>query len=192
MDEDTGEIGGNERNCPSSWRFSVDVATSWEASFFSAFTPRLRKVALRSAMTMSPDPGGIFATLLHLVRFGLGGTAGSGEQFVSWIHDLDFIRSIEFLIAHEELDGPINLAAPSPVPNREFMQALRQAWGTRVGLPAPQPMLELGALLLRTETELILKSRRVVPGRLLGAGFDFYFPAWPKAARDLVERWRKT
>jgi uncharacterized protein len=190
MDEDTGEIGGKERNCPSSWRFSIDVATSWEKEFFSAFTPRTRKVALRSAVTMSPDPGGIFARLLHLVRLGLGGTAGSGEQFVSWIHDLDFIRSIEFLIAHEELNGPINLAAPSPLPNREFMQALRQAWGTRVGVPAPRPMLELGAWFLRTETELMLKSRRVVPGRLLGAGFDFQFPAWPKAARDLVERWR--
>jgi uncharacterized protein len=190
MDEDTGEIGGNERNCPSRWRFSIAVATSWEKSFFSAFTPRTRKVALRSAMTISPDPGGILAALLRLVRCGLGGTAGSGEQFVSWIHDVDFIRSIEFLIAHDELDGPVNLAAPSPLPNREFMQALRQAWGTRLGLPAPWPMLELGALFLRTETELILKSRRVVPGRLLRAGFDFHFPAWPEAARDLVKRWR--
>jgi uncharacterized protein (TIGR01777 family) len=191
MDEATGEIGGNERDCPSTWGFSIDVATSWEAAFFSAATPHTRKIALRSAMTMSPDEGGIFAELLRLVRRGLGGTAGSGDQFVSWIHGTDFIRTVEFLMAHEELDGPVNLAAPVPLPNREFMSALRQAWGTRVGLPAPKPLLELGALFLRTETELILKSRRVIPGRLLQAGFEFQFPEWPGAARDLVERWQK-
>jgi len=190
MDEETGEIGGNERDCPSSWRFSIDVATSWEEAFFSAVAPRTRKIALRSAMTMSPDRGGIFAELLRLVRLGLGGTAGSGDQYVSWIHEADFIRSIEFLMAHEEFEGPVNLAAPNPLPNREFMRALRRAWGTRVGLPAPRPLLELGAVFLRTETELILKSRRVVPGRLLRAGFEFQFPEWPGAARDLVERWR--
>jgi uncharacterized protein (TIGR01777 family) len=192
MDEDTGEIGGNEQDCPSTWRFSIDVATSWEQAFFSSVTPRTRKIALRSAMTMSPDPGGIFAELLRLVRLGLGGPAGSGEQFVSWIHGADFIRGIEFLMDHEELDGPVNLAAPGPLPNREFMRALREAWGTRVGLPAPRPLLELGAVFLRTETELILKSRRVVPGRLLRAGFEFQFPEWRGAARDLVARWRGT
>lgn len=190
MDEDTGEIGGNEKNCPSSWRFSIDVATSWEKAFFSAVAPHTRKIALRSAMTMSPDAGGIFAELLRLVRFGLGGTAGSGDQFISWIHGADFIRSIEFLIDREEIEGPVNLAAPSPLPNREFMRALRQAWGTPVGLPAPRPMLELGAVFLGTETELVLKSRRVIPGRLLRAGFEFQFREWPGAARDLVGRWR--
>ncbi len=190
MDEETGEIGGNERDCPSSWRFSIDVATSWEEAFFSAVAPRTRKIALRSAMTMSPDRGGIFAELLRLVRLGLGGTAGSGVRYVSWIHAADFIRSIEFLMAHEEFEGPVNLAAPNPLPNRDFMRSLRRAWGTRVGLPAPRPLLELGAVFLRTETELILKSRRVVPGRLLRGGFEFQFPEWPGAARDLVERWR--
>jgi uncharacterized protein (TIGR01777 family) len=190
MDEDTGEIGGKETNCPSTWRFSIDVATSWEKAFFSAVTPHTRKIALRTAMTMSPDQGGIFAELLRLVRLGLGGAAGSGEQFVSWIHGADFIRSIEFLMAHEEMDGPVNVAAPGPLPNREFMRALRQAWGTRVGLPAPGPLLELGAMFMGTETELILKSRRVVPGRLLRAGFEFQFPEWPGAARELVEQWR--
>ena len=190
MDEDTGEIG-NERDCPSSWRFSIDVATSWEEAFFSAVTPQTRKIALRSAVTLSPDRGGLFAELLWMVRLGLGGTAGSGDQFVSWIHGADFIRSIEFLIDHEEIDGPVNLAAPEPLPNRDFMRALRQAWGTRVGIPAPGPMLALGALFLRTETELILKSRRVVPGRLLRAGFEFQFPEWPQAAKDLVAQWRE-
>jgi uncharacterized protein len=192
MDEDTGEIGGNERGCPSSWRFSIDVATSWEKAFFSASTPQTRKIALRSAMTMSPDRGGIFAELVRLVRLGLGGTAGTGKQFVSWIHDADFIRSIEFLTAHEEIDGPVNLAAPNPLPNRDFMRVLRKVWGTPVGLPAPRPLLELGAVFLRTETELILKSRRVVPGRLLRAGFEFQFPEWPGAAADLVRRYRNS
>jgi uncharacterized protein (TIGR01777 family) len=192
MDEDTGEIGGSEQNCPSTWRFSIDVATSWETAFFSAATPHTRKIALRSAMVMSPDEGGIFAELLRLVRFGLGGSAGSGKQFVSWIHGADFIRSIEFLMAHDGFDGPVNLAAPNPVPNREFMRTLRQAWGTRVALPAPRLLLELGAVFMRTETELILKSRRVVPGRLLQAGFQFQFPDWPTAARDLVVRWRES
>jgi len=190
MDEATGEIGGKECDVPSTWRFSIDVATGWEQSFFSANTPNTRRIALRSAMTMSPDPGGVFCQLLLLVRFGLGGTAGSGQQFVSWIHDTDFLRSIDYLIAHEELDGPINLAAPNPLPNREFMQALRQAAGAATGLPSTRFMLELGAWFLRTETELILKSRRVIPGRLLQSGFNFQFPDWASAARDLVGRYR--
>ena len=190
MDEATGEIGGKEPHAPSTWRFSIDVATSWEDAFFSATTQRTRKIALRSAMTMSPDAGGIFAELLRLVRFGLGGTASSGEQFVSWIHEADFIRGIEYLMAHEEMHGPVNLASPNPLPNREFMRCLRAAWGTRVGLPATRPMLEIGALVLRTETELILKSRRVVPWLLLQSGFQFEFSEWAAAAKDLVGRWR--
>jgi uncharacterized protein len=191
MDEITGELGGNERNAPSSWRFSIDVATRWEETFFAASTPKTRKIALRSAMTMSPDHDGIFDVLLRLVRFGLGGAAGSGMQFVSWIHEADYLRAIDYLIAKEEMTGCVNIAAPGPLPNREFMAILRKAWGTTVGLPASEWMLELGAILLRTETELILKSRRVVPGRLLGAGFQFRFPDWPFAAQDLVRQWRK-
>ena len=191
MDEATGEIGGHEHDAPASWRFSIEVATSWEEAFFSSMTPGTRKIALRSAMVMSPDPHGIFDTLLRLVRFRLGGASGSGKQFVSWIHEQDFLRSIEYLIAHDDLDGAINIASPNPIPNAEFMAALRKAWGTRIGLPASTWMLELGAVFLRTETELILKSRRVIPGRLLARGFEFDFPTWNAAARDLVERRRK-
>lgn len=139
---------------------------------------------------MSPDQGGLFAELLRLVRLGLGGTASSGNQFVSWIHDADFIRAVEFLIAHEEMEEAVNLTAPNPLPNREFMRALRQASGITIGLPASRPVLELGALFLRTETELILKSRRVIPGRLLRAGFKFQYSEWPEAAVNLVKRWR--
>jgi NAD dependent epimerase/dehydratase family enzyme len=142
-------------------------------------------------MTMSPDAGGIFDTLLKLVRAGLGGKAASGKQFISWIHESDFIRAIDFLIEHEELDGCINICSPCPLPNKDFMRILREAWGTRIGLPASQWMLALGAIFLRTETELILKSRRVVPQRLLEAGFTFNFANWSVAANDLVQQWRK-
>jgi uncharacterized protein (TIGR01777 family) len=190
MDEVTGELGGNEPDAPSSWRFSIDVAKRWEECFFAAGPPNIRKIALRSAMTMSSDRGGIFDVLLRLVRFGLGGASGSGRQFVSWIHEVDSVRAIDYLIAKEEITGCVNIAAPGPLPNSEFMGALRQAWGRRMGLPAAKWMLEFGALFLRTETELILKSRRVVPGRLLAAGFEFRFPDWPSAAQDLVQQWR--
>lgn len=190
MDELTGELGRNEPGAPSTWRFSIDVAKRWEETFFAASTATTRKIALRSAMTMSPDRGGIFDVLLRLVRYGLGGSAGSGRQFVSWIHEVDFVRAIEHLIAKQEIAGCVNIAAPGPVPNREFMSALRRAWGRRLGLPAAEWILELGAVFLRTETELILKSRRVIPGRLLESGFQFQFSDWPSAARDLVQRWR--
>jgi uncharacterized protein len=189
-DERTGILGAAERDAPAAWRFSIAVATAWERALEEADVPHTRKVILRSAMTMSPDPGGVFDVLLRLVRWRLGGCAGDGRQYVSWIHDGDFIRAAEWLIEREDLAGPVNLAAPGPLPNAAFMRALRAAWGVRWGLPAPGWMLELGALLLRTETELILKSRRVVPGRLLATGFQFHFPDWPTAALDLCRRWR--
>jgi len=188
-DEASGILGGAERGAPGTWKFSIDVARSWEDAFNSADTPKTRKIALRSAMTMSPDPGGIFDVLLNLVRRGLGGKAGDGRQFVSWIHFEDFIRVTEWLIEHDDLSGVINVAAPQPLPNADFMRTLREVSGTRVGLPASRWMLEIGALLMQTETELILKSRRVVPGRLLDHGFVFRFPSWSDAARDLYRQW---
>ena len=188
MDETHGEIGGKELNAPSTWGFSIDVATSWEKAFFEAESPATRKIALRSAMTMSPDCGGVFDVLLKLVRSGFGGTAGPGTQFVSWIHEFDFIRAVEFLIKHDEFTGPVNVCSPNPLPNREFMRSLRKASCVPIGLPSANWMLELGALFLGTETELVLKSRRVVPGRLLNAGFTFHFPNWCGAATELVER----
>lgn len=191
MDEVNGELGGNEPGAPDTWNFSIDVAKAWEEAFFSTPTPRTRKIATRSAITLSPDRGGIFDVLLGLVRRGLGGRQGSGAQFVSWIHEADFVRAMDLLIAREDLSGVVNLASPNPLPNHDFMQDLREAWGIRYGLPAPNGMLEIGAFLLRTESELVLKSRRVVPGRLFDAGFEFTFPEWPAAARDLVTRWRE-
>lgn len=191
MDETDGELGGNEPGAPDTWNFSIDVAKGWEEAFFSTPTPRTRKVAIRSAMTFSPDRGGVFDAFLGVVRHGLGGRQGRGTQFVSWIHEADFCRAVDLLIACEKFDGVVNLASPSPLPNGELMRALRDAWGIRIGVPALGWMTEIGTWLMRTESELVLKSRRVVPGRLLAAGFQFLFPDWPAAARDLVARWRK-
>lgn len=184
-DEATGTLGGAEPDAPDTWRFSIDVATTWERAVDEAIVPRTRKVKMRSAMTMSPDRGGVFDVLLNLTRFGLGGRAGDGRQFMSWIHGEDFVRAVRWLIEHDELEGAVNLAAPHPVTNAEFMRSLREAAGVPVGLPATKGMLELGTFFLRTESELILKSRRVVPGRLLESGFTFQFPTWREAARDL-------
>ena len=189
-DEGTGIIGGTEPNAPETWRFSIDVVTNWERVLNEAATPLTRKVLMRSAIVMSPSAGGAFDMLLRLVRFGLGGTIGNGKQFVSWIHDQDFVRAVLWLIEHPELDGPVNIAAPNPLTNAEFMKELRAAWGIPFGLPASEWMLEMGAFVLRSESELMLKSRRVVPTRLLNSGFTFNFPTWPEAARELCARWR--
>jgi uncharacterized protein (TIGR01777 family) len=190
-DEINGVIGGQEPNAPDTWRFSIEVAKAWEAAVEEAGPlPSTRKVMMRSAMIMSPDRGGIFATLLRLVRLGLGGRAGDGRQFISWIHEQDFVHIIKFLIGHENLAGAVNVSSPEPLPNAEFMRELRQAWGTAIGLPASRWMLEIGAFFLRTETELILKSRRVIPSRLLQSGFEFQFPKWKDAAQDLCRRYR--
>ena len=191
-DEHTGVLGGNEANAPDTWRFSIDVARAWERAFDEAVCGHTRKVALRSAMTMSPDRGGVFDTLRRLAWCGLGGRSGNGRQFVSWIHDADFIAAVRWLIDRQDIDGVVNIAAPNPLPNSEFMQELRHACGIRFGLPSTPWMLEVGAFFMRTETELILKSRRVVPGRLLEQGFGFKYPLWRDAARDLCARPRST
>ena len=191
MDEANGELGGNEPGAPSTWNFSIRVAKDWEAAFFETPTPRTRKVAMRSAITFSPTHGNPFAILSNLVRLSLGGSQGNGRQYVSWIHEFDFARAVHFLILREDFTGTVNLASPNPLPNREFMSALREAWDVPNGIPAPRPLLEFAAFCLRTESELVLKSRRVVPGRLLAAGFPFEFPFWPHAAQDLMRQWRQ-
>lgn len=190
-DEATGTLGGNEPDVPDSWRFSIEVASAWERTLDEAAVPDTRRVKLRAAVVMSPDRGGIFDTLLTLVRRGLGGSSGDGRQYVSWIHYEDFIRSLYWLMEHDGMEGIVNISSPNPLPNAEFMAELRRAWGTRLGLPATKWMLEIGAFLMGSESELVLKSRRVVPGRLLDAGFSFRFPDWPEAARDLCREWRR-
>lgn len=189
-DEATGIIGTEDSDAPTAWSFSIDVATAWERELDAANMPSTRKVKLRSAMTMSPSAGGIFDVLLGLVRHGLGGQSGDGRQYVSWVHYVDFTSAIYWLIGHDEIDGVVNIASPNPLPNADFMRAIRDAWGIRIGLPATKWMLELGAMFLRTETELILKSRRVVPNVLVQSGFEFRFPNWPEAANHLCQEWR--
>jgi len=189
-DERDGRIGGSEPDAPSDWRFSIDVAQAWEAAAQRFDPPQTRIVLLRSAMVMSPQRGGIFDVLLRLVRMRLGGSVAGGRQYISWIHHADFVRALLWLVAHDDLDGPVNVAAPAPLPQADFMRALRAAWGVRLGLPATRWMAEVGALAMRTETELALKSRRVVPGKLLEAGFTFDHPTWPEAAVDLCFAWR--
>jgi len=189
-DELEGELGGREPGVPGYWRRSIEIATRWEQTLAEAAAPRTRRVALRSAIVMWPGRGGPFTKLLQLTRAGLHGALAGGRQYVSWIHGLDWARALAWLLAREDLAGPVNLAAPCPLPQREFAADLRAAAGVRLGLPATRAMLELGAFFLRTDTELVQKSRRVVPRRLLEAGFRFEFPGWAEAARDLVARAR--
>ena len=176
------------------WRrsrgFLPRLVRDWEASFFAVDTPGTRKIALRSAVTFSPTPGNVFAVLSRLTRLSLGGAAGSGRQFLPWIHEADYASAIEFLIAREDLDGPFNLVAPNPLPNRDFMAALCYAWDVPNAIPAPSLAIRLGALLMNSNPELVLGSCRAVPYRLLEAGFHFQYPNWPQAAEDLVRQWK--
>jgi len=190
-DEATGIIGGDEPGVPETWRFSIEVAKAWEREVDESRVPATRTVKLRAAVVMSSLAGGPFDILLRLVRLGLGGWAGSGKQYVSWVHGADFVRAIDHIVRDDSLRDAVNVAAPDPLPNAEFMRELRAAWGMPVGLPAPSALLPLGAFAMRTETELILKSRRVVSGKLAASGFAFDFRAWDAAARDLCGRVRR-
>jgi len=165
--------------------FSLDVIHAWEHTFNAAITPNTRKVALRTTMVLGHARNSVFPVLCRLARLGLGGRMGSGKQFVSWLHQEDFCRAVEWLIAHDDVSGPVNLAAPNPLPNAEMMRLFRELVHAPIGLPATEWMLEIGAFFLRTETELILKSRRVVPGKLLAGGFEFRLPHMRDALRDL-------
>ena len=185
-DEYTGILGGAEPGSNPTWDASIAIAKAWEKTLEDAVTPHTRKVALRSAMTMSTDTGSVFDVLCNLARRGLGGTLGDGKQFVSWIHEDDFCASLRFLIDREGLSGAINICAPNPLPQREFMADLREALGVKFGLPASKWMVELGTWAMRTESELVLKSRRVVPTRLLEARFEFKFPEWRGACQELA------
>jgi uncharacterized protein len=183
--DETGETGSTRK---ANDAFSVEVAEAWEKALKEVPTHATRKVALRTALVLGVGRNSVFPVLRRLTRLGLGGKMGKGDQYVSWIHVRDFCRAIDFLINHDEFEGPMNLAAPNPIPNREMMRTLREVCTAPLGLPAPKWMLEIGAFFLRTETELILKSRRVIPGRLLNAGFRFDFPMLKNAFEDLMRR----
>jgi hypothetical protein len=161
---------------------SADPDPEWEAAVFGVATPTTRKVLLRVSQMMHPAFG-VFPSLLRLVRWGFGGEIGSGEQSVSWIHDLDFIRLVEFLISSDGVEGPVNVSAPMPLVNHEFMAEMREAWSSNYfGVSMP-------AWLIRDKR--MLESVRVFPEVLSDAGFRFEFPEWAEAARDLVLRWRQ-
>jgi uncharacterized protein len=177
MDETTGEMGSG---------FSVDVCQQWESAFFTPQLPHTHRVALRMAMVMGHGNDGVFSRFHTLAKMGLGGAMGSGNQYISWIHHLDLCRAIGFLIEKSDLEGPINLSAPNPLPNREFMQILRAQCKVPIGISSTEWMLKIGAFALQTETELLLKSRYVVPQKLLESGFTFQYPHWTDASADLV------
>ena len=181
--DETGEIGSHPNAKDA---FSIHVAQAWERALAEAVTPRTRKVALRAAMVLGMGGNSVFPVLRRLARLGLGGKMASGQQYVSWIHQEDFCRAVEHVIVNETLSGPVNLAAPCPLPNADMMAELRRLCRMPAGLPAPLWMLETGAFFLRTETELIIKSRRVVPERLLQSGFRFRFETIREAFADLM------
>jgi uncharacterized protein (TIGR01777 family) len=183
--DEEGETGADPRAKDA---FSIELARAWEDAFRQALPAHTRGVLLRTAMVLGrgSDPNNVLHTLRRLVRWGLGGTMASGQQYVSWLHEDDFCRAVEWILRTPGLEGPVNLSAPHPLPNREMMQILRRQLHRPFCLPAPLPLLELGAWLIRTETELIIKSRRVLPGRLLDSGFTFAHPEFAAAVNDLI------
>jgi uncharacterized protein (TIGR01777 family) len=185
MDEATGEIGATPE---AKDEFSIEVARAWEETLYEAPTPATRKVALRTAMVFATGKGGVYRTLRGLTRWGLGGSIAGGRQFISWIHEADFCHSVEWLIHRDDFSGAVNVASPNPIPQSEMMRITRRECGVPFGLPATRRMLEVAAFVHRTEAELILKSRRVVPSRLLAAGFQFRFPRMEDAVRDIEDR----
>lgn len=177
MDEFDGETGTG---------FSVEVCKLWEQSFNEAETLKTRKIALRISMVLGKG-GGVIPVMTKLVKAGLGGKMGSGKQYISWIHEEDFLNSLVWLINNESASGAYNIAAPDPCRNKDFMKLMRSKMHKRIGLPAAEWMLRIGAFFLGTETELILKSRRVVPTRLLNEGFEFKYPSTEQAMENLLE-----
>ena len=176
MDEETGEFGSG---------FSVDVCQKWENIFNTIKVGTTRKVAIRTAIVLGKNQGAL-KPLKILAKLGLGGKQGPGNQYFSWIHEQDFVSSVDFIIANESLNGAINISSPNPINNDNFMRSLRDAIHMPFGIPIPSWLLEIGAILIRTETELILKSRWVIPKRLLNAGFKFKYSKIDEAFADLL------
>lgn len=176
MTESRGEIGSG---------FSVNVATNWEKTFFSFQISQTRQVALRMAIVLGKN-GGVIKPLKNLVRFGLGGKQGNGNQMFSWIHIEDLYNVILFVQQHKEISGVLNTSAPNPVNNKTLMELMRKYVGVPVGLPTPAWLLKMGAVIIKTETELVLKSRWVIPERLLNAGFEFKYPTMAEALKNIL------
>jgi len=177
MTENQGEIGSG---------FSVDVATQWEKAFFTFHLERTRQVALRMAIVLGKN-GGVIKPFLNLVRFGLGGPQGNGRQMFSWIHIADVFNIILFIMEHQGLSGVYNCSAPNPVTNEILMKTFRVKTNTKFSLPSPAWLLRMGAVMIKTETELILKSRWVIPEKLLQAGYTFKYPSLDSALENILK-----
>jgi len=177
QDEINGEIGTG---------FSVEVCKAWESSFFENNTSHTRKIALRMGIVLGKKDGA-FPRLLNLAKAGMGGKQGNGEQYVSWVHEQDAALSIQWLLEQEKISGVINCAAPEPVKNYLLMSAIRKTCGITFGLPAPAWFLTIGAKIIGTETELILKSRWVKPTILLNTGFEFKYPSIECAVEAILK-----
>ena len=176
MSEENGEIGND---------FSMNVAQSWEKAFFKYETPQTLKTAMRTSIVLGKK-GGAFIPLKTLAKTGLGGKQGKGNQYISWIHETDFARAIEFII-QKEMTGVINIVSPTPITNADFMKKLRKAVGQFVGIPMPTFLLKIGSFIIRTETELVLKSRNVIPKKLTENGFKFEFTSIDAAFKNLLQ-----
>lgn len=176
QDDETGEIG---------YGFSIDVCKQWEEAFFKSNTPRTRKIALRMGIVLG-SADGAFPRLLNLVKLGMGGKQGNGEQYISWVHERDAVACTEFLLTQNDITGAVNCTAPHPVKNKAFMRVLRKAWGIPFGLPAPAWLLQIGLTIIGSEMELILKSRWVLSKRLIEAGYQFQFNKVEHAVNDIL------
>ena len=178
VDEESGETAED---------FSMNVCKAWEKSFWEMKTPSTRKIVTRTSLGLGNYENSVLPVLKRLIRFGLGGKMGNGKQFFSWIHEKDYAKSIDFLLQRNDLSGAFNITAPNPLPNKEFMKLMRKEMKMPFGIGATKWMLEIGAVVIGTETELVLKSRRVVPKKLLDAGFRFEFPNAKSALYDLIQ-----
>lgn len=176
MDEYTGEIGND---------FSMNVAQSWEKAFFKTETPNTKKTALRTSIVLGKN-GGAFLPLKNLSQMGFGGKQGNGKQFVSWIHEDDFAKALEFVF-EKEITGVTNIVSPTPIQNKDFMKALRKELKIPFGTPIGKRLLEFGAKIIGTETELVLKSRNVIPKRLQEKGFTFNYTSIENAFKNLLQ-----
>lgn len=177
MDENAGEIGSG---------FSVEVAKAWEKAFFEKPTENTRKIALRIAITIGKN-GGVMKPYINLVKYGLGGCQGTGRQMFSWIHIEDLFRVIQFVMINKDMDGICNCAAPNPVTNKIFMKEMRNILTPLIYLPSPKLLLKAGAYFINTETELVLKSRWVIPKKLLDKGFVFKYPTLTDSLKNILE-----
>jgi len=177
MDEFTGEIGND---------FSMNIAKAWEKEFFNIKVQGTRKVALRTSIVLGKN-GGAFKPLKSIVKIGVGRKQGNGNQFLSWVREEDFARAVEVIINHDKIGSIVNVVSPLPVRNKEFMTSLRKALNVPVGIPINKTLLEIGSKIIQTETELVLKSRNVIPKKLTDSGFTFKYQTLEKAFTQIIE-----